>query len=70
MYWRERQRESRGKPQAGAAGRCHPAVCCLKAHSGVNLLKELESSAGCHLFSTLGMLSLSPRPLVLSLVTE
>lgn len=41
-------------------GCCHPAVCCLKAHSGVNLLEELESSAGCHLFSTLSTLSLSP----------
>lgn len=45
-----------GWREAGAC--CHPAVSCLKAFSGVNLLTELESSAGCHLFSTLGMLPL------------
>lgn len=43
----------------GLAGCCHPAVCRMKAHSGVNLLEELESSAGCHLFSTLS----TPTPL-------
>ena len=42
------------------AGCCHPAVCRLKAHSGVNLLEELESSAGCHLFSTRSTLPPSP----------
>lgn len=41
------------------AGCCHPAVCCLNVLSGVNLLEELESSAGCHLFSTLSTLPLS-----------
>lgn len=40
-------------------GCCHPVVCCLKVLSGVNLLEELESSVGCHLFSTLSTLPLS-----------
>lgn len=33
-----------------------------KELSGVNLLEELESSAGCHLFSTLSTLPLSTSP--------
>lgn len=30
---------------SGGGGCCHLAVCCMNAHSGVNLLEELESSA-------------------------
>lgn len=48
-----RWRKSWGRGVGGLAGCCHPAVFRMKAHSGVNLLEELESSAGCHLFSTL-----------------
>lgn len=39
----------------------------MKAHSGVNLLEELESSAGCHLFSTL---STPPPPFSFSPVNR
>lgn len=55
--------KTRGKRRGGwgVAGGRYPAVFSMKAHSGVNLLEELESSAGCHLFSTLS--ALSPLPL-------
>lgn len=65
-----RWRKSWGWGVGGLAGCCHPAVCRMKAHSGVNLLEELESSAGCHLFSTLSTPPPTPPPFSFSPVNR